>query len=501
MANQEHLKTLHQGVEAWNSWRTGHENEEIDLSNIELKGYNFSGINLSGVNLLRTTLEDVKLNDAILEHTDLTCAHLVNVDLTGAKMNESNLTYSEFRKVNLTNATLVNPVLDGTRFEETIFDGINLFCVFAEYSTFNNCDFSKNVDLSGLNLNLIYFAHSNFNDLDLSGFNGIRTKFHDCTFSNTNFNQSEFYEAEFVESDISNATMVNCNLSGSNFQDVNLSHSNLENTDLTGANFTKANLTGANLTGANLQRASLIDTIVEAANFDKTSVYGVSVWNLQGTIASENDLVITKANEAPLMVDNIKVAQFIYLILNNQEIRDVINTIADKGVLILGRFKQERKEVLDAIKDNLRDKGYLPILFDFEPSEKRNLTETVQLLANMSKFIIADLTEAKSIPQELSHIIPNFPSIPVAPILLESDNEYAMFEHWNSFNSVLKPIALYKNSRHLIENMDDFILNPVNAWINKKASDNALLEKNEAQAKEIEELKAQLQKLSNSNTN
>lgn len=74
-------------------------------------------------------------------------------------------------------------------------------------------------------------------------------------------------------------------------------------------------------------------------------------------------------------------------------------------VLILGRFTKERKAVLERITDTLRDAGFVPILFDFTLSPERDVTETVQLLANLSCFIIADITEVKSIPQELSHIV------------------------------------------------------------------------------------------------
>jgi hypothetical protein len=94
-----------------------------------------------------------------------------------------------------------------------------------------------------------------------------------------------------------------------------------------------------------------------------------------------------------ITVDNVEVAQFIYLLLHNEKIREVIDTIAKKAVLILGRFAGERKAVLDAIREKLRRQNYLPILFDFEKPASRDLTETISTLAHMARFIIADLTE------------------------------------------------------------------------------------------------------------
>jgi hypothetical protein len=75
------------------------------------------------------------------------------------------------------------------------------------------------------------------------------------------------------------------------------------------------------------------------------------------------------------------VAQFIYLLLHNQKIRDVIDTITSKAVLILGRFTDQRKAVLDALREELRKRNYLPILFDCSVPATRDITETVSLLA------------------------------------------------------------------------------------------------------------------------
>jgi hypothetical protein len=77
-------------------------------------------------------------------------------------------------------------------------------------------------------------------------------------------------------------------------------------------------------------------------------------------------LVITPEGEPDITVDNIEVAQFVYLLLYNQKIRAAIDAITSKAVLILGRFTQERKAVLDALRNELRKRDYLPILFDFD---------------------------------------------------------------------------------------------------------------------------------------
>ncbi|MFN8372994.1 MAG: hypothetical protein U0694_08960 [Anaerolineae bacterium] len=84
------------------------------------------------------------------------------------------------------------------------------------------------------------------------------------------------------------------------------------------------------------------------------SSFGISAWDVKLDGAIQSDLVITDVDEPEIRVDNLEVAQFIYLLLNNQKIRDVIDTITSKAVLILGRFTDERKAVLDYICEELR---------------------------------------------------------------------------------------------------------------------------------------------------
>jgi hypothetical protein len=45
----------------------------------------------------------------------------------------------------------------------------------------------------------------------------------------------------------------------------------------------------------------------------------------------QQDLIVTEVDEPTVTVDNIEVAQFVYLLLHNEKIRDVIDTVGKKS--------------------------------------------------------------------------------------------------------------------------------------------------------------------------
>lgn len=85
--------------------------------------------------------------------------------------------------------------------------------------------------------------------------------------------------------------------------------------------------------------------------------------------------------------------------------------------------------------------------------------ETISTLAHLSKFVIADLTEARSVLQELQHIVPNLPSVPVQPILLFSETEPGMLDHFRKFSWFLD-IYKYNSVDELINSIDQKIILP-----------------------------------------
>ena len=208
----------------------------------------------------------------------------------------------------------------------------------------------------------------------------------------------------------------------------------------------------------NLTRAALIATNLEDAILTEAKVYGVSVWDVKLQNTVQTSLVIT--DEQPdITVDNLEVAQFIYLLLNNSKIRNFIHTITSKAVLILGRFTPERKATLGTLRDAIRSHDHLPILFDFEKPTNRDSTETVPTLAHLARFVIADLTDPRSIPQELMAIIPRLLSVPVRPLLLGSQSEWAMFSDLQRFPQVVPPLY-YTNDTMLLNRLESEVIAP-----------------------------------------
>ena len=287
--------------------------------------------------------------------------------------------------------------------------------------------------------------------LDLTRFNFARAHLRGARLQKAILNHAILWKADLAEAELNGAWL----------QEANLRKANLFDTKLPGAHLERANLTGA----------QIVDTSLEKADLTGCFVYGTSVWDAKLDGAIQRDLVIVdrhsssrywkppKLDSSLMTVDDLEVAQLVYLLQANPKVRNVVDTLSSKVVLILGRFTSERKAVLDAMKVKLRKDNLVPIIFDFEGPEARNLTETIQILASLAQFVIADITDAKSIPQELHAIVPALPSLPVQPIISRRQREYAMFKDFAGYPSVLPPFR-YKNKDHLIKSLRRYVISP-----------------------------------------
>jgi uncharacterized protein YjbI with pentapeptide repeats len=359
---------------------------------------------LEAADLRGAQLGLARLYGANLQGADLRGAVLMSADvseahLAGATLRGANLRSASFERANLTNADLRQAILDGAELFEANLTGSNL-------------------------------AGARLVSADLRG-------------------------AELGEADLSDADLTSARL-----YDAQLVRTNLRRARLYEANLRTAVIRDCDLREADLSLISAVGTDFRGTDLTGCRVYGLSAWDVQLDETRQESLVITPLHQPEITVDDLEVAQFIYLLLNNRKIRKVVDTITSKVVLILGRFTAERKAVLDALREALRGHDYTPVVFDFEKPASRGLTETVATLAHLARFVVADITDARSIPQELQRFVPDLPSLPVVPLLLDSQQEYGMFTDFRPYPWVLEP-CLYASTAALIASLDARVIAPV----------------------------------------
>ncbi len=323
-------------------------------------------------------------------------------------------------------------------------------------------------DLTGAELFRAKLGKANLRWADLSGANLLGADLGEANLRDANLNRADLSQAFLAGADLRGADLregmlVNACLTGADLTGTKLREACFMVADLGGAKLSEADLYGADLTEANLSEAIMVGTDLTNADLGGCHVHGVSAWGLklsEGT--RQQSLVITKRGEPRVTTDDIEVAQFLYLMLHSEKIRSFIDTITSKVVLILGRFTPARKPMLDALRDELRKRAYVPVLFDLEKSGNQTTIETVTLLARMARFVIADLSDAKSVLQELQAIVPSSPMLPVQPLVIATQDEPGMFDFFKKFPWVLKTYR-YDSLEQLTADLDGQVIRPAEA--------------------------------------
>lgn len=401
MANKEQLAILNQGVDVWNTWRQEHPHIDIDLSKCDL----------SNINLIEA-------------FPGFRFPSFYRANLGGAHLSKANLTETNFHKADLVGADLSGAILIGANLSESYLKGADL-----RKADLTRARLSE-ADLRGANLSFANLTEAYLDDANLS-------------------------TAHLIECNLRKATLSGADLKGADFILADLREANLRKTYLKTADLSMADLRGANLTAA-----VLVNTKVEKAILSGSSVCAVNICNLEGEFEEQNDLVISPQGAPVITVDNIKIAHFIHLILNHEEIRNMFNTSTSKLVLILGHFvPPERKALLDALKNKLREYDLLPIVFDFDKSTDKDFTDTIATLAGLACFVIADVTNPKSSPLELQATVPDY-QIPFVPIIQEGENPFAlMVDLQKKYNWILNTVT-YDSMEILIKILKPLIIDP-----------------------------------------
>jgi len=486
--NPEHLGVLLRAVEQcdisiWNNWRMTNPAIRPALTGVALEGAvlfeaNLAEANLGNANLRGCQLMGADLRGAVLVGADLDGANLFGANclgadfsngslrgatlrcamqgctFEGANLDDADLMGADFSGARLAGALLRNAKAFGTRFRNAILasadlTGINLGNADLLKAECDNALFSD-ASLLGAMFSEASLRNAAFCRADLTNAFLDRTILAGADLSgakltNANLMDADLRNAIFRGTNLQGTVLMGAALSGNDLSNVNLSLANLAMADLSEANLTDANLTGVMMVGTDLRRATL----------KGCWVFGISPWEVLTEGADQQDLVVSKPSQPRVTVDDIEMAQFIYLLLNNTRIRQVVDTVTSKIVLILGRFTSERKMVLDAVRDHLRARNYVPVLFDFDRPTHLDEVETVTLLARMARFIIADLTEPHCVPDELRAIVPDV-EVPVIPII-ERDTPYATFGTLRKYDWLLD-VVRYQGIDDLLASFDNSII-------------------------------------------
>jgi len=301
--------------------------------------------------------------------------------------------------------------------------------------------------------------------LTWTGINLVRANMCHAALYHTDFRQADLAASlalgtVFRGSDFSSANLCGANFTNADLRDTKFLGADLSGSILSGVNLTNSDLTGAKLRHTDLRGAILVGTNLSKADLTGSRVYGVAAWGLNVTDAIQNGLLISDGHGPEISVDDIELGQFLYLLIDNARLRKTIDTITSKVVLVLGRFTKDRKAVLDQIRQELLSRQYVSVIFDFEQPTNLSTDETVTLLARMAKFVIADVSDAKSVLQELRAIVPDLPSVPIQPIILQSQEEPGMFDFFRKYPWVL-PTFRYSSIEQIIEALPKSIIGAV----------------------------------------
>jgi uncharacterized protein YjbI with pentapeptide repeats len=311
----------------------------------------------------------------------------------------------------------------------------------------------REANLSGADLSAAYLGGADLSDAYMAGADLFSADLDGADLSKADLTDANLPEARLTRADLSAAT-----LSSAVLDRADLSEACLIRADLRSAGLSGANLSGADLRGAVLQEAVLVSASLTSCDLRGASVYGTSVWDIEtNKETKQTDLIITPGRMPEVRVDDLEVAQFVYLLLHRQKLRNVIDTITSKAVLILGRFTSQRKAVLDAMADELRNRGLLPIIFDFERSTSLDFTETIRVLAGMSLFVIADITNPQSAPLELQATVPDYKK-PFVPIIQEGERPFSMFSDLGKYDWMLKPLLTYSSLDELMRGFEALVI-------------------------------------------
>lgn len=250
-------------------------------------------------------------------------------------------------------------------------------------------------------------------------------------------------KALFTEADFSGADLSQALMNETDMRNTKLCDAILFAADFQGADLREADLSGAHLHLTNLYDANL--TGCRVAGIDAVGAY------LDGAIQLDLNLSIFQL--APVIVDHLQIAQFIYLYQRSTSLQNVLDIgPSSKLVLLVGSFCDVRKHVLEAFKTALRQREIIPIFYDIAQENKLAINEIVRDLASLARCVVVDVSEPTSFLGALEPVLPSLPPVPLHFIMQAPKEEGVLQAFFETYPWVGEP-QYYEG----VENIDEMV--------------------------------------------
>jgi uncharacterized protein YjbI with pentapeptide repeats len=193
MADEEQLRILKQGAEAWNAWREEHGGQP------DLRAADLHKADLRGADLIAADLREANLGGA-----DLVGADIRKADLRKANLEGTDLRATDIRGADLGGANLVRAVLGGAKLCETDLSGAVL-----QWAELTQADLSvanlTAADLRGATLSAADLHRTNLGGADLRKASLTWAKLNETELSDADMGQAQLGRTIFA-----NLTLKSC---------------------------------------------------------------------------------------------------------------------------------------------------------------------------------------------------------------------------------------------------------------------------------------------------
>lgn len=366
MASRLQLHLLREGQAVWNLWRQQHSRKQPNLREADLAGVSLRRVNLCGARLSGADLREADLSDA-----DLSYADLCGAQMNGAKLRRACLDHARLSRAHLSGVRLNNASLKGADLSHAILTGADL----------------RNADLHQAELSETALDGANLNGADLT--------------------EAKLYKAKLQGVKLLKAKLCSARLNGANLTDASLDQANLAGANLYEAVLEYTSLNGASLRDACLCQVRLLHASLVRANMDGCQVAGMVVQGVKFQETTQQNLVISLPGTPAVLTDHLEVARFLELLSGRERLRDLIENISTRFVLLLGSFSATWERTCAA----LRAHGYHPVSVDGDKVVHRDVTQILAPLARLACLLITDQPETSDVVVQIRKLCPALPII------------------------------------------------------------------------------------------